>query len=168
MDIMDATRDIWVGTLNGIAVVFDPRIQVQESRWVVLYAVPHKRLIPYQRSHARSVTHPCEDAELRRAAMAAYEAWRRATPESVLEAAAADIRHKDEVLARKLAQVIVTHRRRLEEHSRIYRGTTEPDGRGHIRNASCRECHRAIGSDTHLVCNACGWIICSSCGTCGC
>lgn len=97
---MDAARDVWVGTLNGITVVFDPWLQVSGSRWVVLYAVPHKRLIPYQRAHARSVTHPCEDSELCRSAIEADTAWRRETPESALQAVQADVRHKDDVLAK--------------------------------------------------------------------
>ena len=40
--------ELWFGTLNGISVVYDPDIQVSGSRWVLLFAVPHQRLIPYQ------------------------------------------------------------------------------------------------------------------------
>lgn len=165
---MDVGTDLWLGTLKGISVVYDPGIQVQGSPWVLLVALPHKRLIPYQKAHARSVAKPLADHEDRLAASEAYVAWRRTAPKSALDDAADDVRRKNAFLAKKLQDITAMHRRRLESSSLFYRGVTEPDGRGPIRNASCRECHRAIGSDKHLICSSCGWIVCSSCGTCGC
>lgn len=164
---MDGT-DLWFGTINGISVVYDPDIQVAGSRWVLLFAVLHQRLIPYQKSHARSVARPLHDTESRVAVARAYEAWCQIRPQTTLSDAANDVRRKDAFLAKKLEDVTTMHRRSLERQSLPYRGVTEPDGRGFIRNASCRGCHRAIGSDIHLLCNSCQWIVCSNCGTCGC
>jgi hypothetical protein len=165
---MDVWSKLWIGIINGIFVVYDPEIQVKDSRWVLLFAIRHNRLIPYQKAHARSVAKPLNDREKLSTALSAYQESRRTMPKSVLEDAAEDVRRKDAVLAKKLTDVTAKHRRRLEGNSFLYRGVKEPDGRGPIRNASCRGCHRAIGSDTHLICNSCKWIICSSCTTCGC
>ena len=165
---MDTANNPRAGVLNGIAVVYDPNIQVPKSRWVLLYAVPHKRLIPYHKAHVRSVAQAHSDHEARLRALGAYSNWRQTTASSVLEDAAEDIRRKDTFLSEKLAKIIETHRCRLTDHSLPYRGVTEPDGRGRIRNALCRECHRAIGTEAHLICNTCNWIICLSCGVCGC
>ncbi|HEY0682498.1 MAG TPA: hypothetical protein VGD45_09215 [Steroidobacter sp.] len=164
---MDGT-ELWFGTLNGISVVYDPSLQVAGSRWVLLFAVPHQRVIPYQKAHARSVSKPLHDTQRQLAAAEAYQAWRATTSAAKITEAMEDIRRKDAFLAQKLEGVRVLHRRSLERQMLPYRGVTEPDGRGFIRNASCRGCHRAIGSDIHLLCNSCGWIVCSNCGTCGC
>ena len=165
---MEPGEGLWAGILNGITVVYDPAIQLLNSRWVLLYALPHKRLIAYERSHARSVTHAPSDRATRAAALNDYRAWRRTVASAVLEEAADNVRLRDARLSKKLAEVTETHRRRLQDRSIPYRGITEPDGRGPIRNPLCRGCHRAIGNDTHLICNACEWIICLNCSTCGC
>lgn len=160
--------ELWFGTINGITIVYDPGIQVPGSRWVLLFAVLHQRLVPYQKAHARSVAKPLHHEESRLAAASAYEEWRRTKSETTLTEARNDVHRKDVFLAKKLEDIIHKHRHNLDKESLPYGGVTEPDGRGLIRNASCRACHRAIGSDTHLICNSCGWIVCSSCATCGC
>lgn len=98
----------------------------------------------------------------------AYENWRRTVAPSELTNAQSDVRRKDEHLSEKLAAAIAMHRHRLKEVDIPYGGTTEPDGRGPIRNTVCRGCHRDIGTEAHLKCNQCTWIVCLSCGACGC
>ncbi len=97
--MMEAGKRLWAGILNGISVVHDPNIQLPNSRWVLLYAVPHQRLIAYQKSHARSVTHAPSDPDTRTSALQAYETWRRTVPTSVLEQAVTEVRRKDAFLA---------------------------------------------------------------------
>lgn len=166
--LMDNEMDFWCASLNRMHVVYDPGIQVPGSRWVLLFQVRRNGLIPYTKAHARSVARPLGDPESRSRVLKAYENWRRAITPSVLTDAQIDIRRKDEHLAKKMAAAIAMHRHHLEEVAIAYSGTTEPDGRGVIRNAACRGCHRAIGTEAHLECNRCGWIVCLSCGTCGC
>ena len=36
------------------------------------------------------------------------------------------------------------------------------------RSSICRECKRAVASNRSLLCDSCGWIICSECEACGC
>lgn len=165
---MDAETQIWLGSLNGMHVVYDPEIQVPGSRWVLLFQVRRNCLIPYHKAQARSVMHSLGDHESRAGMLQAYELWRRSATQAALDDAANDIRRKDEHLTAKLANASALHRRRLEKVSLAYRGVTEPDGKGVIRNTVCRGCHRDIGTDAHLLCNGCEWILCLNCGTCGC
>jgi hypothetical protein len=165
---MDAETGLWFGTLNGMHVVYDPEIQVPGSRWVLLFQARRNCLIPYHKPHARSVLHALSDPDSRVGVLAAYRAWRLSAAQSTLNEAMNDIRRKDKHLEEKQANAIAKHRRSLEKMSISYRGVAEPDGRGIIRNTVCRGCHRAIGTDAHLVCKRCGWIACLNCGTCGC
>jgi hypothetical protein len=165
---MDTKKELWVGALNGMHVVYDPEIQIPESRWVLLFQVRRNGLIPYHKPHARSVLNSLSDPDTRVEILQAYEAWRRTATQSLLDDAANDVRRKDEHLKERLANALAMHRRSLEKVSIAYCGVTEPDGRGVIRNAVCRGCHRDIGTDAHLLCNGCGWILCLSCGVCGC
>jgi hypothetical protein len=166
--LMDTETDFWCGSLNGMHVVYDPKIQVPGSRWVLLFQVRRNGLIPYTKAHARSVLHPISDLESRLSALKAYEYWHRTATHLTLADAASDIRRKDEYLEKKLANAIAMHRHCLERVAIPYGGITEPDGRGVIRNTVCRGCHRDIGTEAHLLCNRCGWIVCLSCGACGC
>ena len=161
-------KDFWCASLNGMHVVYDPGIQVPGSRWVLLFQVRRNALIPYTKAHARSVARPFGDPKSRLNVLQAYENWRRTITPSVLADAQSDVRRKDEHLAKKIAAAIAMHRHHLEEVDIPDRGTTEPDGRGVIRDSVCRGCRRDIGTEAHLECNACGWIVCLGCGTCGC
>jgi len=165
---MDLEMDVWCGVLNGMHVVYDPKIQVRGSRWVLLFQARRNALIAYTKAHARSVLDPMSKPESRAGALQAYENWRQTVAHSILADAQSDIRRKDENLARKLANATEMHRRCVEKLAIPYSGVTEPDGRGPIRNTVCRGCHRDIGTEAHLGCNRCGWILCLSCGTCGC
>lgn len=166
--LMDKETDLWCASVNRMHVVYDPGIQVPGSRWVLLFQVRRNGLIPYTKAHARSVVQRLGDSESRLSALKAYENWRRTITSSVVTSAQSDLRRKDEHLAKKMAAAIAMHRHRLEELAVPYSGTTEPDGRGDIRDAVCRGCRRDIGTEAHLGCNRCGWIVCLSCGTCGC
>lgn len=165
---MNKETDLWCASVNRMHVVYDPGIQVPGSRWVLLFQVRRNGLIPYTKAHARSVAHPLGDSESRLSALKAYENWRRTMMTSVLTNAHDDVRRKDEHLAKKLAAAIAMHRHHLEKAAIPNSGTTEPDGRGVIQNKVCRGCGRHIGTEAHLECNRCGWIVCLSCGTCGC
>jgi hypothetical protein len=165
---MDRETGLWFGSLNGMHVVYDPEIQIPGSRWVLLFQVRRNCLIPYHKAHARSVLHPLNDGDSQVGVLKAYQAWRRSAAQSTLDEALNDIRRKDRHLEGKMANAIAMHRRSLAKASIAYRGASEPDGRGIIRNAVCRGCHRAIGTDAHLLCNRCEWIVCLNCGTCGC
>jgi hypothetical protein len=160
---------LWLGSINGLHAVVDPSIQVDESRWVIIYIALHKRLIPYEKAHGRSIWKDLsgedDDAERLRAD---YQGWLAAQGDGPVAAAKDLVGKNDVVTARRLADAKDKHRARLEKKSKRYMGVTEPDGRGFIRNAECYECHRVLGSEAHLQCIGCRWIVCSNCGACGC
>jgi hypothetical protein len=168
-DELPHQSNLWLGSMNGLHAVFDPSIQVEQSRWVIIYIALRKRLIPYEKSHGRSIWKDFagddEDADrLRRD----YLGWRADGGDAHVAAAIELIRQNDVVTDRRLAEAENRHKARLEKSSKRYRGITEPDGLGLIRNAVCHDCHRVLGSEAHLQCNGCHWIVCSHCGACGC
>jgi hypothetical protein len=162
-------QDLWIGSINGLHAVVDPTIQVKDSRWVLIYLALHQRIVPYEKAHGRSVWKEFagekDDADRLRAE---YCAWRMRQRAEDMAAAVDIIRQHDVVTTRRLADAEAKHRARLEKRALRYRGVTEPDGREFVRNAECHDCHRALGSETHLKCGACHWIVCSNCGACGC
>lgn len=165
---MDNEADLWCASVGEMHVVYDPGIQVPGSRWVLLFQARRNGLLAYTKAHARSVARSLGDSKSRLNVLQAYENWRRTVAPSELTNAQSDVRRKDEHLSEKLAAAIAMHRHRLKEVDIPYGGTTEPDGRGPIRNTVCRGCHRDIGTEAHLKCNQCTWIVCLSCGACGC
>lgn len=70
--------DLWIGSINGLHAVMDPTIQVQGSRWVLIYLAIHRRLVPYEKAHGRSIWKNfgggADEAGLLRAE---YRAWWR-------------------------------------------------------------------------------------------
>jgi hypothetical protein len=164
---MNSESDLWAGAINGVHAVFDPSIQLENSRWILLFLVAHSRLVAYEKAHARTVSREI-DAGASSAACETYRKWRNSQQPSTIEAATASLRQKDETTARRLSQATAVHRKRLEKASVAYQGVIEPDGRGYVRNAECRDCHRTLGSEAHLQCVGCRWIVCSACGACGC
>lgn len=165
---MDPEKDFWFGALNGMHVIYDPAVQLPGSECVLLFQTRLKRFIVYHKPHARSVLVRIDDSEKATAALAVYLEWRRAAIPKALEDAQNEARSKNAHLEERRNVAVTMHRRRLEHAGFAYKGVTVPDGRGEIRSTICRGCHRAVGTESHLLCNGCGWIVCMSCGTCGC
>ena len=164
---METRSDLWAGAINGFHAVLDPSIQVEDSRWILLFLVAHGRLVAYERAHARSVTRSL-DASDKLSACEAYRQWRASQDPVIIEAAIASLRQKDATTAKRISLATEIHRKRIEKAHITYCGVIEPDGRGNVRTAECHDCHRPLGGEAHLECAGCHWIVCSSCGACGC
>lgn len=164
-----ASQTLWVGAINGVHVVFDPQIQINGSRWVLLYLVAHGKVVAYRRRHARTVVqrhareHPQREANL-----AHYRSWRLGLSAEALEALREDLRRKDATLEQEIASTEQLHKRFLSLAPTAYPGTREPSGTSLVRSAECLQCHRALGSDLNIECNTCHWMVCRTCGACGC
>ena len=160
---------LWVGAINGAHVVYDPGLQVPGSLWVLLYLVNRQAPIPYRRRHARTVaikhdaSHPERARNLER-----YLAWRGALNSQKLEDLFSDIRRKDRTFELEMEVTRSKHEAFLRPRGEKYVGAVEPQASAFVRNANCMQCHRAVGSDLNLECKACRWIVCPSCGACGC
>lgn len=70
-----------------------------------------------------------------------------------------DEQFKPDVIAEK-------HRKFLDSRSKPNKGV-KGSGRKH-RHSHCYNCTTPVDNAVDLECNACGWIICSYCGACGC
>jgi hypothetical protein len=162
-------RNLWIGSINGLHAVVDPAIQVQDSRWVLIYLAIHKRLVPYEKAHGRSVWKDFGgDEDEANRLRAEYRAWYALQSPEQMAAAVEVIKKNDAVTAGRLANAEAKHRKQLEKRSLPYRGIIIPDGWGFIRHAECYDCEQVLGSETHLECRVCRWIVCSNCGACGC
>ncbi len=62
--------------------------------------------------------------------------------------------------------IIASHKQVMDDLGKSYKGV------GSIqffrRTNHCYKCKKPVDNAYDLVCNACNWIICSNCGSCGC
>jgi hypothetical protein len=162
-------NSLWVGSINGIHAVFDPQIQVDQSRWVLLYIINQENVVAYRRISARAdakkhtSTHPQFEIYKQK-----YSDWLTAKSVEEIEALKHDLRRKDAAALADIARIEVMHRKHLSIDDHSYRGISEPTNAFNIRDSICFNCHSKVGSHLNLKCNACGWMICEKCGTCGC
>lgn len=165
----ESDTGLWVGAINEVHVVYDPALQVPGSRWVLLYLVNREKPVPYRRRHARTVAvkHDASHPEYLRN-LERYLGWRGALNSEQVQALFNDIRLKDGTLEEETETTRGKHEAFLSPRRSKYLGAVEPKFSGFVRNANCMQCHRAIGSDLNLECNACRWIVCPNCGACGC
>lgn len=164
-----APETLWVGAINGMHVVFDPQLQRDGSRWVLLYLVVHGKVVAYRRRHARTVVRKhVQEHPQREANLAHYRAWRVNLSTEAFQSLREDLRRKDATVEREIANTEQLHKRFLSLPPTAYPGTSEPSRTSFVRNAECLQCHRALGSDLNIECKACHWMICRTCGACGC
>ena len=160
---------LWVGAINGMHVVFDPQQQAEGSRWVLLYIVVHGKVIAYRRRHARTVVQKqAQDHPQLAAKLANYRAWRSPLYGGAFESLREDLRRKDATVEQEIANTERLHRQFLSPSLTAYPGACEPSRTSFVRNAECLQCHRAPGSDLNLECKTCHWMVCRTCGACGC
>ena len=60
------------------------------------------------------------------------------------------------------------HDRYLARKGRRSLGLLAPGMSLQHRTADCAACRSALDNVRDVECNACGWIVCSHCGACGC
>lgn len=63
--------------------------------------------------------------------------------------------------------ILGMHKSYLEKIGADFSGLILADGRPE-RKAKCFNCHTIVDSVIDYKCGACGWIICTHCGACGC
>lgn len=69
---------IWVGEINGAALVFDPDIQLPNCPHVFLWALESKEVEKYVAATARSNVKALQNEGMAQQHIAAYETWREA------------------------------------------------------------------------------------------
>ena len=160
---------LWAGAINGVHVVFDPELQCESSRWVLLYMVVHGKVIAYRRRHARTVAQKhAQNHPQREANLAHYRNWRFSLSAEAFQSLREDLRHKDATVEREIANTEQMHKQFVSLAHIDYPGTHEPMHTSFSRNAECLQCRRTLGSDLNIECKACHWMVCRNCGACGC
>ncbi|HNV60150.1 MAG TPA: hypothetical protein PKH72_10890 [Rhodoferax sp.] len=158
-----------VGAINGLHVVFDPQLQLADSKWVSLFSIIRNEMMMYQRRYAKTVcqlhqlSHPKYQENLE-----IYRAWRSAISPENLEDLFIELRVKDANLRDWVGATERMHKEFLSKSGKPYPGIREPNGGNSNRGANCNVCKTFLGSEFNVNCKACGWMVCSSCGACGC
>ena len=128
--VMKEATPFWVGSLNGTHVVYDPSLQLTESRWVLLFLVQKEAMVAYRRRHARSISkahaskHPHYEKNI-----ASYRSWRQAQTEEQVQTLYGSLRRKDEATVREIAGTQARHAAFLSQNHVDPMGTTEPTRR---------------------------------------
>lgn len=159
----------WVGSMNGQLVIYDPEIQLDASRHVILYFRMHERYVPYIKTRARAIIKkvPQEHNEYL-PTINQYRLWLKTNKEQKIQSIKEDVAKRDKNYEIRISTLKEKHRKHVEGAGKIYTGAAERTNVKVVRTTVCYSCHRTISNDINLICNTCGWIICPMCGMCGC
>lgn len=159
----------WVGKMNDQYVIYDPNVQLDESIWVSLYFRAHKNYVPYVKNHARNIiTRISPTHEEYSRTVNSYEEWLQKDKELKITDAIDDIKNREIKSQKRIKELKASHRNHVEQAGTKYLGVSQAPKAQNVRTTVCYSCHKTISSDINLKCNSCGWIVCSSCGVCGC
>ena len=161
---------LWIGSVNGALIVHDPSLQLKGSLHVAVFMVRFSRIDHYKRTHIRGVSRGLEpDHSERPYCLRTYGAWRSARSQQDIQAILAQTTRLDEKLRGRYDEVRVKHRAFVTNSGyHHYAGAELPMASAATRDAHCRVCAELLISESSLECLSCHWIVCSSCGACGC
>ena len=146
------------GSLGGGFVVYDETIQLNENVYVLFYSVTAKGIDVWRRGLARGSYRACSADDPRADTwFEAYSDWRQRAETEVTE--------KHSIIQRNQSRIIAKHRGYAETYGYLgYRYTRDPV----VREPDCLACGHGLSSYGTLECLRCHWVICHSCGACGC
>ena len=158
--------DIWIGTVDGDILVYDPSIQIRGAPHVFIWSRQTKSIEKYDpsilRKHIRRLTdkiqwqdHYRNYIDWKVSNTGDLDEWQRKQQSYYIE-------HSN------IEQGIEKrHRMRIEELGLTYAGTRRVSEKRVRRMANCYLCKKSLDNEIDLECEACGWILCG-CGACGC
>ncbi|MEC8849769.1 MAG: hypothetical protein VYB93_10975 [Pseudomonadota bacterium] len=176
------TASIWVGEIEGKALVHDPKIQLPDCPHLFLWDPNSGEMGKFIAGLIRKRIKPHTEPSGASEHIAAYLRWHKAHGAKWLneekryyesrrkcEAAQEEQRKKrqeDQRTANLSPEE--RHKERLERLGRMYLGVVRatPNSRRR-RFTHCYACRRDLDNSIDIECVACGWIICT-CGACGC
>ena len=160
--------DLWAGSVHKARFVFDPDVQVDGSRYILIFLTQNEKLIPFLRSHLRAHTQPLSASHPERESyFDLYWKWRARVSDKDLEKIHYETKIKDEELEAKYQDIRKSHQEFVQSQGIEYLGAEDPSNKS-LRLSHCWQCRSDVKSDIHLSCCACHWLICGLCGTCGC
>jgi hypothetical protein len=143
--LMALAPRLWVGELEGSALIFDPAIQLKDGPHVFLWnsgtGLMEKFVPAILRTLVRRYRGPVPLEELHRR----YTEWLKGEGENWL---AAEAPYYQQRLAKELASASKRQ---------------EP-----WRAAHCYQCKEPLAGNVDAPCPKCGWMVCANCEACGC
>ena len=140
--------DIWIGMVDGDALVYDPGIQIRDAPHVFIWSRETKSIGKYDpsmlRKHIRRLTDKGQWQDL----YEDYMEWKSSNT-GILD----KWRREQQSYYTERSKIERRFEERLEERDR--------------RVTNCHSCGKTLDNGIELECEACGWILCD-CGACGC
>lgn len=180
---MQYSAAIWIGEVEGKALVYDSAIQLPDCPHLFLWDPTTSETRKYIATRKLIETHG--DPSVASTHITAYQQWKDAygatwlqeekryydAPRAREVAQEAERRAKDlaQEEARRQASLTLEerHRSRLEKLGKTYLGV-QPATRIYLRRIThCYACKRGLDNSVDIECVACRWILCT-CGACGC
>jgi hypothetical protein len=164
---------VWVGQEADSVLVFDPESQVKGSGFVLLWNAKTRQLETYLARLLRSHVKKVDDATAAPAA-AAYQAWLATSRVKVSKERAyltARLDREQEEAAKARVALLTPQERHKEFLSALgldYTGVRKAMKGWKHRTTHCYACKAELDNSWDTECNSCDWIICPTCGACGC
>lgn len=185
-------QEIWVGELEGEALVYDPAIQLPGCPHVFLWNPVGCDMGKYVADVTRTRIKAYSSSEYISAHIASYVVWRdsvgpqwladekqyygaRLQGETAKEnerlrvEAAREQERKAQDEAERVSRLTPTerHKELLERLGKEYQGVRKATRLNRHRVTHCYSCKSGLDNSIDVECVACAWILCN-CGACGC
>lgn len=150
--------DLHAGSVAGKFVVYDPAIQLEENIFVLFYSITTNGIDIWRRGLAQRSYQACSKIDPRLGTwFDAYLLWR--------VGAEAEVAKKRSTIQRNQSRIIAKHKARAESYGYIGSHYVRHPV---VREPDCLACGHGLSSYGALECLRCHWVVCHSCGACGC
>ena len=159
---------IWIGEIEGEALVFDAAIQLPDCPHLFLWSpadcemgkyiadLTRQRIKPYK-NHTDAIVH-----------INSYHNWRNSFGAKWLADERRHYDSKKEIKRTASLILMERHKRKLEMLGKEYLGVRPANRKlSHHRVTRCYNCKKPLDNSIDVECVACSWILCS-CGACRC
>lgn len=174
-----STDKLWVGVVDGRALVYDPAMQIQDSAHLYLWNPTVNKMEQYVRSILKPQIKSHPDAAACGHLTEQYRSWHLSLGSAWLVAETERLREMVRREAKRMARAAKEAADREEEIIERHRKTMERLGLppttvqraverdAKQRTSHCYKCKEFLDGSLDLQCTACAWILCE-CGACGC
>lgn len=180
-----AMDTIWVGEIEGKALVYDPTIQLPDCPHLFLWRPSDGEMGKYIADLTRKRIKPYSDRSKSSTYVADYQVWRNSYGAAWLaeekcyyeSRKAREAEQEKERLEREIRKgeaernaslaLEERHKERLKRLGKEYRGVRPAsENLSRHRVTHCHNCKDVLDNSIDIECGSCGWILCR-CGACG-
>ena len=185
--------NIWVGEVEGAALVYDPAIQLLDCPHLFLWDPTTREMDKFDANLIKKLIKPHSNPKVAARIIAAYQKWhtlhgafwlegeKRFYESRKLQEAEREqerLKQEQEREQERLKREHVRlefekrlperHKEYLERLGKEYRGVRPATRDPRIRRVThCYDCKQPLDNSIDIECVACNWILCK-CGACGC